>query len=92
MSAEAAGQYRALDTSLQIEVIEQVAALAESPAEYLRCYRPLGSRAGLYTHSFGSAVVAGLTISLLFGGFDEPPQRLVLVEIGHSIRDPDEAE
>lgn len=88
VSARAAQTYRALEPAIQLEIIEEVAAIAESPAAYLRRYSPLGTPTGLYAHTFDSGTVSGLTITLVFGSYDEDPVRLVLLSIGDVAADP----
>ncbi len=77
VTPEAAADYKSLDASLQEEIREVVAEIAEFPVSFLaRTEIP-----GIYRFQRESQVSLGFFIRLLFRGWDDDPQVLVLVAI-----------
>lgn len=80
-------RYRFLDPSLQAELREHVAAVAESPRALLT-RSTTGQHSGLYTYAYHSALVVGLVMTMYFDGFDDDPPRLDLIGIAERTEEP----
>lgn len=84
LTPAAAEQYRALDPTLQEEVRLQVEVVAEDPAALLAHAPHWLDPNGGHIHTYRSEVDPAMLFTLLFRGWNEEPQRLVLVAIGHA--------
>lgn len=81
LSQNASQDVGALEPFLRDELIEQLAAMAESPGEFLRRSSATGQFPGLYVYSYRSQVVPDMVVSAYFDGFDHYPRHLDLVAI-----------
>jgi hypothetical protein len=81
--------YDSLDPSLQDELRGHAAAIAASPSETLRRTTPPLEPAGLWAYSYTSRVAPGLNVVLYIDGLADDPPELVLVDIAHSMSDPE---
>lgn len=89
VAAKARRVIESLDAGLREELLEHAASLAESPLTSLRRSRPPAEPAGVWAYDYESSIVDRLRFVLFLDGLDNDPPKLMLLNIFHSISEPE---